>query len=176
MHLKILRSFIFFIIKSLPALRCNRMKIFLLNKAGHRLGKSVVFASSAKILGDFSAHIGDKTFIGHETLIIGGNTDIFIGKNCDISSKVSLVMGSHMIGSVNDRSAGEGFSKSIIIEDGVWIGFGATVLPGVVIGQHAVIGAGSIVNRNIPPFTIAAGNPCRIIKRYDPVACQWTRV
>jgi len=85
-------------------------------------------------------------------------------------------MGSHEIAIESERSAGIGFSKSIIIDDGVWIGFGATVLPGVKIGKNSIIGAGSIVNKTIPPYTIAAGNPCKIIKQYNQTTGQWTTV
>lgn len=167
MYRKILRHLIYPVIWFLPALKCNKIKILLLNQAGHKLGRSIVFASSAKIMGNFSAHIGDNTFIGHETLIIGGNSDIFIGQNCDISSRVNLVMGSHEIAIDTSRSAGNGYSKGITIGDGVWIGFGTTVLPGITIGKNAIIGAGSVVNKDIPAYCIAVGNPCKPIKRWN---------
>lgn len=162
------------IVHYLPSLRLNSLKRIIYNLAGHKLDRGVKIASSAKIIGAFTAFIGKNTFIGHETMIVGGNSDIYIGKNCDISSRVNLVMGSHEIAVESDRSAGIGFSKSIIIEDGVWIGFGATVLPGVKIGKNSIIGAGSLVNKTIPPYTIAAGNPCKIIKQYNQTTGQWT--
>jgi acetyltransferase-like isoleucine patch superfamily enzyme len=73
----------------------------------------------------------------------------------------------------NVRSAGEGIGKNIIIEDGVWIGFGAIILPGVRIGYKSIIGAGAIVSKDIPPNSIAAGNPCKIIREYDPLKETW---
>lgn len=53
----------------------------------------------------------------------------------------------------------------IKIEDGVWIGGGAILLPGVTIGRNSIIGAGSVVMRSIPPDCIAVGNPCRVIRK-----------
>ena len=59
------------------------------------------------------------------------------------------------------------YSKPITIEDNVWIGGGAILLPGVTIGKNSVIGAGSIVTRSIPENCVAVGNPCRVIKHID---------
>ena len=56
------------------------------------------------------------------------------------------------------------YSKPITIEDDVWIGGGAIILPGVTIGKGSVIGTGSVVTKSIPPYSVAAGNPCRVIK------------
>jgi acetyltransferase-like isoleucine patch superfamily enzyme len=55
-------------------------------------------------------------------------------------------------------------AASVIIEDNVWIGGGSIILPGVTIGSGAVIGAGSIVIKSVPPFSVAVGNPARVIK------------
>lgn len=56
-------------------------------------------------------------------------------------------------------------SKSVSIEDDVWLGYNVTVLPGVTIGKGSVIGAGSVVCSDIPPYSIAVGNPAKVIKR-----------
>ena len=61
-----------------------------------------------------------------------------------------------------------GASSPIHIEDNVWLGFDACVLPGVRIGQGSIIGARSVVFDDVPPFTVAAGNPARVVKRLDP--------
>lgn len=58
-----------------------------------------------------------------------------------------------------------GISKSVVIEKNVWLGEGVKVLKGVTIGENSVIGAGSVVTKNIPANVIAAGNPCRVIKQ-----------
>ena len=57
------------------------------------------------------------------------------------------------------------FAKPVTIEDGVWIGGGAILLPGVTIGRNSVIGAGSVVTHSIPENCVAVGSPCRVIRR-----------
>ena len=61
------------------------------------------------------------------------------------------------------------FALPIKIEDNVWIGGGAIILPGVTIGRNSVIGAGSVVTRSIPADCVAVGNPCRVIKQIDNI-------
>ncbi|MGQ9847918.1 MAG: DapH/DapD/GlmU-related protein [Bacteroidales bacterium] len=160
---KIFKHFVQFIISLMPSLRMNKTKTFLLKLLGNKIGNNVVIASSVKIMGNINISIGDNTFIGHYTMIIGGKAELNIGKNCDISSRVSFVMGTHEIGDAK-RRAGKGYSKSITIGDGVWIGYGTTILPGVKIGDSSIIGAGSVVVHDIPANVIAAGNPCKVIK------------
>lgn len=58
-------------------------------------------------------------------------------------------------------------ARPVLIEDGVWIGSGSTILPGVTVGQNSVIGAGSVVVKDIPANSIAVGNPCRVIKNIE---------
>jgi maltose O-acetyltransferase len=108
--------------------------------------------------------IGDDTFIGSNTTITGGPSKVHIGKNCDISSNVSIVTGTHEIGS-KYRAAGKETSKDIYIGDGVWIGYGSLILPGVKIGDGTIIAAGSVINRNIPDYVLAAGCPAQIKRR-----------
>lgn len=59
------------------------------------------------------------------------------------------------------------YAQPVIIEDNVWIGGGAIILPNVTIGKNSVIGAGSVVTRSIPANCVAVGNPCRVIKNID---------
>lgn len=109
--------------------------------------------------------IGADTFIGHDVLIAGGDASIIIGSYCDIAPRVSIISGSHEIARVGPRAAGRGQSKPIVIEDGVWIGAGSTILGGVRIGRRSVIGAGSVVVRDIPPNSVALGSPCRMTRQ-----------
>jgi len=64
----------------------------------------------------------------------------------------------------------------IIIEDECWIGANAVITAGVTIGKHSVIAAGSVVTKNIPPYSVAVGNPARVIKQYNFETKQWLRV
>jgi maltose O-acetyltransferase len=76
----------------------------------------------------------------------------------------------------NLRSAGQGISKNIIIEDGVWIGANTTIIGGVTIGKKSIIAAGSLVNRDIPAYTIAAGSPCKPIKVWNENHNDWDKI
>ena len=62
------------------------------------------------------------------------------------------------------------------VDDGAWIGRGVCILPNVIIGKHSVIGAGSIVTHDIPEYSMAAGNPAKVIKKYNKLTCEWEKV
>ncbi len=146
----------------LPASRLYAFKKVLLSWAGAKIGKNVR-VMKIRVQG-VNLYIGDNTFIGDESMIMGGKSNIYIGKNCDISSHVSIISGTHKIGNI-DKAAGDGYSEDITIEDGVWIGFGAIILHGVTIGKGSIIAAGSVVNKNIPSGVLAAGVPAIVKKK-----------
>lgn len=124
--------------------------------------------SGAKIL------IGCGTFIGASHIISA--TEINIGDNVLISWGCYLVdHDSHSIDPELRKNDGRLWGKgakswenvateAIRIEDGVWIGFNAIILKGVTVGAGSVVAAGSIVTKNVPPYTVVAGNPARIIR------------
>lgn len=150
-----------FLMFFLPGSRLFPLKRFLLKLTGTQIGNNVrVMRIRVEAVNLF---IGDNTFIGDETLISGGGSKVIIGKNCDISSRVNIVTGSHKLGNI-EHAAGEGYSEDIIIEDGVWVGFGATILHGVTIGKGSIIAAGSVVTNNIPSGVLAAGIPAKVKK------------
>lgn len=112
---------------------------------------------------DFGANIrvGKNVFINHACTFMdrGGITlgdDVFIGP------KVCLITENHGLEPSLRRTL---TSKPIHIERGVWIGAGAIVLPGVTVGENAVIGAGSVVTHDVPANTVAAGNPAKVIRK-----------
>ena len=119
---------------------------------------------------DFHCEYGKHIFIGDKD-----NNRIDIGSNVLIASNVQIYTATHST-KVNERmvqdwSEGEEICRTyalpVRIEDGVWIGGGAVILPGVTVGRNSVIGAGSVVTRSIPADCVAVGNPCRVIKRID---------
>ena len=109
--------------------------------------------------------IGDDTFIGDQTMITGATgTVVRIGKNCDISSRVNIFTGTHHIGSI-EQAAGEGYGEDIIIEDGVWIGFASSIMPGAHIGKGAIVAACSCVKNDVKSGTMVAGVPAKFKKQ-----------
>lgn len=92
-----------------------------------------------------------------------------IGAFCLFGPNVQIYTAMHPLNPA-ERRTGLEYGKPVTIGDDVWIGGGAIVLPGVCIGSGAVIGAGSVVTRDVPPNTLAAGNPCRVIRQLEDKA------
>lgn len=160
----------------IPETRLYPLKSKLYRLASLNIDSTARLVSSVRIVGNFKLAIGRNSFIGHDVLITGGNSPITIGDFVDIGPRVCIVNGSHEIDMFNVRSAGRGFSKPIIISDGVWIGAGSTIIGGVTIGKKSVIAAGSVVTHNIPPYVIAAGVPCKPIKKWNDSSGKWIRI
>ena len=102
---------------------------------------------------------------------------ITIGNNVLIAPNVQIYTATHPI-DLNERltpvETDEGieyirhtYALPVTIEDGCWIGGGVIILPGITIGKGSVIGAGSVVTKNIPPDSLAAGNPCKVIRKIN---------
>ena len=102
--------------------------------------------------------IGDNTYINGGVFSISENSKICIGNDCLISYYVHFRTVSHYYENKNEliRNQGE-FEKDIIIEDDVWVGYGAQIMPGVTVHRGAVIGAGAVVTRDVLPYTVVGG-------------------
>ncbi|MTJ10180.1 MULTISPECIES: DapH/DapD/GlmU-related protein [unclassified Anabaena] len=118
-------------------------------------------------------HIGENTFIA-PNVCIAGPGDIHIGKHCMIASHSGLYANNHIFSNPLLPIKDQGITRQgITIEDDCWLGHGVTVLDGVTIGKGSVIGAGAVVNRDIPPYSIAVGIPAKVIKsRVANVICN----
>lgn len=139
------------------------------------LGKySVVedFSCLNNAVGDLS--IGEYTRIGLGNTIIG---PVQIGNHVNLAQNITVTGLNHNYQDVERRIDEQGVSMQlVVIEDDVWIGAHAIILPGVTVGHHCVVAAGSVVSRSIPPYSICVGNPARIIKRYDFECKEWKKV
>jgi maltose O-acetyltransferase len=153
------------VLRFLPSTRLYLLKRNLFWMSGVDIHPTARLCSSVSIVTCGHLGIGAETFVGHEVLIAGGDSSISVGSFCDIAPRVIIVSGSHDIVRAGPRAAGAGNSRPITIEDGVWIGAGTIVLGGVRIGQHSVIGAGSVVVCDIPPYCVALGSPCRVTRQ-----------
>ena len=111
----------------------------------------------------FNISIGKNFYTNHNVTILDGakvtfGDNVFIAPNCVFSTA------GHAIDS-EQRSRGLEIALPSTVGDNVWIGTNVSVLPGVTIGNNTIIGAGSVVNKNIPEGVIAAGNPCKVIRK-----------
>jgi acetyltransferase-like isoleucine patch superfamily enzyme len=152
----------------------NKRKNIVIGENTHIRGTLLLFKYGGEI------HIGDNCYVGDGTRIWSGES-IHIGNNVLISHNVSIVdTQAHEInyieraeryieliknGPWNDKGSIK--TAPIIIEDYAWISFNTVILKGVTIGKGAIIGAGSVVTKDVPPFTLYAGNPAKFIKKLN---------
>ncbi|PIY68520.1 acetyltransferase [Candidatus Roizmanbacteria bacterium CG_4_10_14_0_8_um_filter_39_9] len=122
--------------------------------AGIKMGKGSVIHTGARFFDPKNIIIGNDSIIG-ENAILDGREVLKIGSHVDIASAVMIYNSQHNIHSENFESE----SGTVIIEDYVFIGPRATILPGVTIGRGAVIAAGAVVTKNVDAFSIVGGVP-----------------
>lgn len=179
--------------------------IYWKNKLGStkgfvKLGKNLTINNPQRVyLGNIKG-IGDNTYLGPVTesvgvkytplIEIGDGT--WVGKNCSIAAIDRVSIGKDVLFAghvhITDHSHGfedpyvpiskqKLFSKGpIVIEDQCWLGFSCEILSGVHIGKHCVIAARAVVTKDVPSYSIVAGNPARIIKKYNFDKKKWENV
>ena len=129
-----------------------------------RLGRYSVIESGACInnaVGDVI--IGDYTRIGLHNTIIG---PVNIGHHVNLAQGITVTALNHNFEDSEKRIDEQGVSTTpVVIEDDVWIGANAVILPGVRVGTHSVVAAGAVVTKEVPPYSIVAGIPAKIIKK-----------
>lgn len=162
---EIIESLVNIILNILPRLRIidfYRYKLYKLT--------GIKFSGKCEICGNFdiktigknyNIKIGDGTFF-NKNVFFEPYSSISIGNFCQIGPSVMFETVSHEL--IPKNNYREIITKSIIIDDYVWIGAGSIILPGVHIGEGSVIAAGSIVNKDIPSFTLYGGVPAKKIK------------
>jgi len=140
-----------------------------LNSRNH--GYHINMHSPVKLYTD---RAGATITIGRETRIHGAclhaYQSITVGERCLIAANCQIFDGSgHDLSfdNVRERINTHGTTAPIVIEDGVWLGANTLVLPGVWIGEGSVVGAGSVVTKDIPAMVVAVGNPARVVRAYD---------
>ena len=114
-------------------------------------------------------HLGNKVYANFNLTLVD-DTHIYIGDNVMFGPNVTLCTAGHPIEPELRRQVYQ-YNFPIHIEENVWIGAGVIVLPGVTIGKNSVIGAGSVVTRDIPENVVAMGTPCRVAR---PIS-EWDR-
>ena len=116
----------------------------------------------------------DGASIGIGSIVIG---PVLIGEGSVCSQNCFISGQSHHYEDVSKNFLRQGVeTEQVVIGKNVWIGANSVILPGVKIGNNSVIGAGSAVIKDVPPYSVAVGNPAKIIKQYDFQTKQWKRV
>lgn len=129
------------------------------------LGKSEKAYINPPFYCDYGKHIEvGKNFYANYNCTILDVAKVKIGDNCMFAPNVSIFTAGHPVHPVSRNTMYE-YGIEITIGDNVWIGGNTVVLPGVNIGSNTVIGAGSVVTKDIPDWVIAAGNPCKVIRK-----------
>jgi acetyltransferase-like isoleucine patch superfamily enzyme len=137
----------------------RRLRVFWLRILMRSCPTSASIQLHCRFLHAPGLSIGERSVINFGSLLDGRRYPIVIGEDVSIGPEAAiLTLGHDPRSSVFADCGGP-----VTIADRVWIGYRALVLPGVCIGEGAVVGAGSVVTRDVPPFTIVAGNPARVI-------------
>jgi acetyltransferase-like isoleucine patch superfamily enzyme len=156
-----------FAMRLIPLTRGFAFKRVLLRWCGIQIEDRVSCTSTVRFFTGGAVRIGAASWIGPETLFIGGTAPIEIGRNCDIAPQVSFVTGTHQVLRGEQKAAGAGESRSVVVGDGCWIGTRATILGGTNIGQSSIVAAGAVVRGNFPPRSLIAGVPAKVVRTLD---------
>ena len=132
----------------------------LMGGGGKKFAASAAFARICRLDCPWNISIGERSSIGERAWIYA-LTKVEIGHDCCIGEEVRLLTGSHDVSSPTFDLV----MKPIVIEDYVWIATGAMILPGVTIGEGAVVAAGAVVTKDVQPWTVVGGNPAKEIKK-----------
>ncbi|MBN2044955.1 MAG: sugar O-acetyltransferase [Anaerolineales bacterium] len=163
----------------LEAIRQNTKKLL------HRFNTAEDLATRQNILKQLAAQVGTNamieppfycsygqhTYLGNNAYLnamcaIVDNNEVRIGNHVMVGPHVQIYTAAHDL-QAQPRNEGWEVAKAIVIADNVWIGGGAILLPGVTVGLNAVVGAGAVVTKDVPPNTVVAGNPARAIREIE---------
>lgn len=139
-------------------------QLILRTKARLLFGRKIHVFGNFTVLVPKNVRIGENCSINHGVFILG-RTGVVIGDNVSLSARCMLMDAGLDITNFRHAATKEHVERPIIIKSGSWIGAGAIVLSGVTIGERCIIGAGSVVTKDIPDFSIAVGNPAKVVRQ-----------
>lgn len=158
-----LTNYILYLVGCMPS---HHIRRFFYRLGGMSIGTGSTIHMWAKFYDATNISVGKDTIVG-EGAVLDGRDKIHIGDHVDIASEVMVYNAEHDIHSSDFHA----ISAPVVIEDYVFIGPRAIILPGVTIGKGAVVGAGAVVTKNVEPFSIVGGVPAKVIgerKEKDP--------
>ena len=154
--------------KALPQFSGGSIRAYLYRLAGFRIGRGAYIMDSIELLSgspNFYSNLtigSNALFSSHVTINL--DEKVTIEDNVTIGPFVRIYTGTHEIGPSSNRCRRKPIARAVIIEKGSWIALGATILPGVRIGQGSVVAAGAVVNRDVPPNSFVSGVPGKVQK------------
>ncbi|WP_337042755.1 acyltransferase [Emticicia sp. 17c] len=154
---------------------CHRTRMDVLPFQPFSLGNYSTIEDFATVNnGVGPVHIGNNSRIGIGNVIIG---PVNIGNNVILAQNIVLSGLNHVYTDIQTPIYLQPVTTATItIEDDCWIGANAVLTAGVTIGKHSVVAGGAVVTKNIPPYSVAVGNPARVIKQYNAETQQWENV
>lgn len=145
--------------------REEKRRLELLKEILGTAGKNIFIEPPFHMAYGTNVHVGDN-FYANFNLVIVDDIEVYIGDNVMIAPNVTISPTGHPV-DPETRTTGKQFSIPVTIEDNVWIGASSVILPGVKIGRNSVIGAGSVVTKDVPENVVAVGNPCRVLREIN---------
>lgn len=147
----------------------KHLLVFLYRKRFKSCGKNVLYDPLSSFISYKTIKIGDDVYIGPNAFISSSHSIITFGNNIMLGPSVSIYGGNHIVNKVGFlmnkiSKPSDLIEPNTYIEDEVWIGGNSVLLPGITIGKGAIVAAGSIVTKDVKPYSMVAGNPAKLIK------------
>lgn len=143
----------------------GKLRARLLGVLFSNCGKNVVIMNSFTFRSPNNILIGNNTFINYGCFL-DGSGGLMIGNDCQLAQNVSIFTANHIFERSDIPIKDQGYArKSVKIGDDIWIGANVIILPGVKIGRGCVIGAGAVVTKSIPAWSVVGGIPAKILKK-----------
>ncbi len=148
----------------------KKIRRFICRRIFNKTGKNINIEHGAFFGSGFDIEIGDNSGLGLNSRV---SSPLSIGDNVMMGPDVIIYTQNHNFDRIDIPMIKQGDSekKKVIIGNDVWIGARAVILPGISIGEGAIVGAGSIVTKDVPPYSIVGGNPAKIIRERGKSIC-----
>ncbi|MEK7522802.1 MAG: acyltransferase [Patescibacteria group bacterium] len=147
-----------FLLHLIGCIPCHHFRRFFYRLAGIKIGKGSTIHTKARFYDPRNIVIGEDTIIG-EGVVLDGRDQLIIGSHVDIATDVMIYNSQHDVNQENFAAT----NAPVKIEDYVFIGPRVIILAGVTVGRGAIVGAGAVVTKDVPPYAIVGGVPAKII-------------
>lgn len=133
-------------------------------------GRNLRVAEGVMINNPALLTVGDNCYLGTGAQFYPWQAPITLGHNVLVAAGARLITRKHGFADLDHPMAVQGYNHApIVVGDDVWIGFGAVILPGVTVGRGSIVGAGAVVTRDVPEYSIVGGVPARLIRARAPL-------